>query len=120
MISKEMFISKLQKEVHILKHLAEKVTTPELLHFKFSDTQRTTGEWMAYIALIGSATTRDVLNDDASGFSDFAQRSAQFDPATFSASLDADVALIIDLLQATSEDTLLEEKNQWGAIDTRA
>ena len=52
MISKELFITKLQSEVEIIKHLASKATAPELLHFKFSDPQRTTAQRLAYIALI--------------------------------------------------------------------
>ena len=66
MISKQMLIAKLQNEVRILKHLASKATTPELLEFKFSDGQRTTAQWMAYIAIVGSASAKDMINDDAS------------------------------------------------------
>jgi len=52
MITKQTFIAKLQNEVRIIKHLAAKASTPELLNFRLSDNQRTTAQWLAYIALV--------------------------------------------------------------------
>jgi hypothetical protein len=66
MISKDIFITRLQNEVRIIKHLAAKATSSELLDFRFSDSQRTTAQWLAYIALVGIAGTKDILADDAS------------------------------------------------------
>lgn len=115
-----MFITKLQKEVHILKHLASKATTPELLQFKFSDKQRTTAQWMSYISLIGSACAKDIINDDASDFETFTDRYESFDPTTFADTLDANVAQVIAILESASDEKLTEQKTLRGTTDTRA
>ncbi len=121
MISKQMLIEKIVNEVRILKHLASKATTPELLNFRFSDHQRTTTQWLAYIALIGSAATKDMLMDDASGFETFTDRYEWFDPSTFATAIDQDSAEFIALLEAASDEKLAEVKTMWWSItDTRA
>lgn len=120
MISKEMFIAKLQKEVHILKHLASKATTPELLNFRFSEKQRTTAQWLAYIAIIGSACAKDMINDDASDFETFTDRYESFDTNTFATTIDANVAQVIAILESASDEKLAEEKTLRGTTDTRA
>lgn len=121
MISKQMLISKLQNEVRILKHLASKATTPELLEFKFSEWQRTTAQWLAYIAIVGSASTKDMINDDASGFETFTEDLESFDVTNFATSIDKDLAQTITILEATSDEKLAEEKTMRGALtDTRA
>ncbi len=120
MISKQLFIDKLQKEVHIIKHLAAKATTSELLNFQFSDTQRTTAQWLAYLALIGSANAQEVLLDDGSGFTTFAARYEAFDTTMFTQTINEDLQKVIELLQNTSEEKLAENKTLRGATDTRA
>ena len=121
MISKHMLIDKIRAEVRILKHLASKATTPELLNFRFSEHQRTTTQWLAYIAMIGSAAMKDMLLDDASGFETFMERYEAFDPATFADSIDKDSVEVIAMLEAVSDEKLAEEKMMWGSItDTRA
>lgn len=120
MITKEMLISKLKDEARILKHLASKANTPELLNYKFSDHQRTTAQWLAYIAIIWSAVAKDVINDDSSAFETFTDRYESFDASTFDAAMDADVAQVISILEAASDEKLAEEKTMWGAMkDTR-
>lgn len=121
MINKETFIKKLENEVRILKHLASKATTAELLDFRFSNEQRTTRQWFAYLATIGSAATKDIINDDASGFETFMDRYETFDFSTFEQTLDADIANVIEILNTTSDEKLLEEKTMFGRFtETRA
>ena len=116
-----MLIDKIKSEARILKHLASKATTPELLAFTFSDHQRTTAQWLAYIALIWSAVAKDCVNDDSSAFETFTDRYESFDPSTFAAAIDSDVAEVISILEAASDEKLAEEKTMWGAMtDTRA
>lgn len=120
MISKELFITKLQNEVEIIKHLASKATAPELLDFKFSDPQRTTAQRLAYIALIWSACTQDIIHDDNSKFAVFNQKYEQFDPTTFADSIDHDLNEIITIVQSVDENKFKEEKTLRGKTDTRA
>ncbi len=121
MISKDMFIAKITNEVRILKHLASKATTPELLNFRFSEPQRTTAQWLAYLALIGSALAKEALNDDWSGFATFNEKYENFDPATFAETIDADLAEVIAIIQAASDEKFAEAKALWGMPEnTRA
>ena len=121
MISKQMLIDKLQNEVRILKHLASKATTPELLEFKFSEHQRTTAQWMAYIAIVGSASAKDMINDDASGFETFTENLENFDSANFASIIDKDIAETVAILEATPDEKFAEQKTMRGAMtDTRA
>lgn len=114
MISKDMFIAKITNEVRILKHLASKATTPELLNFRFSDKQRTTAQWLAYLALVGSAVAKEALNDDWSGFELFNDKYENFDPATFGETIDADLAEIIAIVEAATPEKFAEGKSLWG------
>lgn len=120
MISKELFISKLQKEVAIIKHLAAKATTPELLNFQFSESQRTTAQWLAYLAIVGSANAKEIIWDDASAFATFWTRYEAFDVASFAETIDADLQIVIDILEKTTDETFAQEKTLRGASDTRA
>lgn len=121
MISKDMLISKFKNEVRILKHLAAKATTPEILNFRFSEHQRTTAQVLAYIATICSAVSKEILNDDASGLELYLDRYENFDPTTFATSIDHDSAEVIALLEATSDEKFAEEKVMRGNMkDTRA
>lgn len=114
MISHSQFIQKLAHEVRIIKHLWTKATTPELLSFRFSETQRTTAQWMAYLAIVWGAATRDIIHDDMSGFSTFKERYAQFDITTFESTIDTDLADIIDILKWVDEEKLAEQKTLFG------
>ena len=121
MISKQIFIAKLQNEVRIIKHLAAKATTPELLNFRLSDSQRTTAQWLAYIALVGIAGTKDILNDDASGFETFMDDMDNFDVSTFDAKIDKNLADIVTLIEQTPDEKFMEDKTLfWSFTDTRA
>ncbi len=107
--------------MRILKHLASKANTPEVLGFRFSEKQRSTAQWLAYIAIVGSASAKDMLNDDASGFETFNDRYENFDVDTFAATIDKDIAEVIAILEATSDEKLAEQKTMWGSMtDTRA
>jgi hypothetical protein len=116
MITKQDYINRLHNEVRILKHLAEKATTPEILNYRFSEAQRTTGQWLAYLAIIGSAAAKDVLTDDGSGFATFMERYEQFDVSTFASAIDADTAEVVRLLEATSDEKLQESKTMFGSF----
>ena len=121
MISKQTFIAKLQNEVRIIKHLASKATTPELLHFRLSDNHRTTAQWLAYIALVGVAGAKDILSDDASWFETFMDDMDNFDVNNFDTIFDKNVADMIDIINAVSDEKLHEEKTMFGRFtDTRA
>ncbi len=121
MIAKQTFITKLQNEVRIIKHLAAKATTPELLNFRLSDSQRTTAQWLAYIALVGIAGTKDILNDDASGFETFMDDMDNFDVSTFDATIDKNLTDIVALIEQTSDEKFTENKTLfWNYTDTRA
>lgn len=120
MISKEMFITKLQKEVHILKHLASKATTPELLNFKFSDKQRTTAQWLAYIALIGSACARISSMMMLQIYETFTDRYESFDTNTFATTIDTNLAQVIAILESFLMRNLQKTRRYEGTTDTRA
>jgi hypothetical protein len=121
MISKQIFISQLQNEVRIIKHLAAKATTPELLNFRLSDNQRTTAQWLAYIALVGVAGTKDILIDDASGFETFMDDMDNFDMSTFDTTIDNNLATIVSIIEQTPDEKFNEEKTLFGRMtDTRA
>lgn len=120
MISKALFIEKLSNEVRILKHLASKATSPELLAFQFSPTQRTTAQWFAYISLVGSACAKDIINDDSSGFASFTDHYEAFDIANFNTIIDNDLAEISALIESASDEKLAEQKILFGNVhDTR-
>lgn len=121
MISKAQFIAKLQNEVRILKHLASKATTPELLNFRFSDKQRSTAEWLAYLANIGLAGTKDIILDDGSVWASFNADYENFDIANFEKILDANVTEMITILEGASDEKLAEQKTLFGTFtNTRA
>lgn len=121
MISKDIFITRLQNEVRIIKHLAAKATSSELLDFRFSDSQRTTAQWLAYIALVGIAGTKDILHDDASWFETFMDDMDNFDVTTFEATIDANLATMVSMIEQVSDEKLNEEKTLFGRFtDTRA
>lgn len=121
MINKETYIKKLQNEVAILKHLASKATTAELLDFKFSENQRSTRQWFAYLACIGSAGVKDIINDDASGFETFMDRYENFDFSQFEKAIDTDTASLIEILESATDEKLKEEKTMFGRFtETRA
>ncbi len=121
MISKDIFIAKLQNEVRIIKHLAAKATSPELLAFRFSDSQRTTAQWLAYIALVGIAGTKDILADDASGFETFMDDMDNFDIQFFDTIIDKNLTDMVALIEQTADEKFAEEKTLFGRFtDTRA
>lgn len=121
MISKKTYIAKLENEIRILKHLASKATTPELLNFKFSDKQRTTAQWFAYLALVWVAGTKDIINDDASGFEMFADSIESFDMKDFSTIMDKNLSDMVAIIESATEEKLAEEKIMFGRFtDTRA
>ena len=121
MITKEIYITKLKNEVRIIKHLAAKATTSELLNFRFSDNQRTTAQWLAYVALVGIAWTKDILHDDASGFETFMDDMDNFDIKKFDDTIDNNLISIISMIQESSDEKFNEEKTLFGRFtDTRA
>lgn len=121
MITKEIYITKLQNEVRIIKHLAAKATTQELLNFRFSDNQRTTAQWLAYIALAGIAGTKDILHDDPSGFETFMDDMDNFDITKFESIITSNLSSIISMIQEYSDEKFSEEKTLFGRFtDTRA
>ena len=121
MISKDIFITRLQNEVRIIKHLAAKATSPEILAFRFSDSQRTTAQWLAYIALVGIAGTKDILADDASWFETFMDDMDNFDVTTFEATIDVNLATMVSMIEQVSDEKFNEEKTLFGRFtDTRA
>jgi hypothetical protein len=121
MISKATFITKFLNEVRIIKHLASKATTPELLAYRFSEKQRTVAQLCAYLAIAGEAAAQEMINDDWSGFDTFNARYDAFDMATFDEVFDANCAHFVAIIEAASEEKLAEKKTMRGMMeDTRA
>jgi hypothetical protein len=121
MITKQAFITKLQNEVRIIKHLAAKANTPELLNFRLSETQRSTAQWLAYVALVGIAWTKDILKDDASWFETFMDDMDNFDNQKFDIVIDNNLSEIVSIIESTPDEKFNEEKTLfWRYTDTRA
>ena len=120
MISKELFIKKVEEQATIIKHLVTKVSEENHGH-KLTPAQRTIKELVAYLAHSYLPLTQAILDDNTDGFAAARTAAETFDPANFETQFDSQIDAVIKMIDATSQDKLEETTTLFGrTVDTRA
>ena len=121
MYSKLHLITALNKEITILEHLASKVTT-ELHGHKFTETQRTIRELLAYLAASPWKQVELIINGDASIFATMKEFSETFSADDFISIIHSNSTTAISMIETLSEESLTESVSLfgWFAQGTRA
>jgi hypothetical protein len=120
-LSKAELLASLQKEIRILSHLAGKVT-PAMLDYRPTPGQRSTLELLRYLTVMGPVLLDSILAgkflvDDWNASEGHA---ATLDLPAIIASLQSQSARYAEVLEATSDATLLEPLEMFGTAGTRA
>lgn len=102
------------KEVGILKHLASKTTTTDILEYRLTPAQRSTKELLTYLAHSSWRQAELVITGDMSLFADLDAVMQAFDPATFDATIDANWNHVKWLIQWLSDTQLNETVTLFG------
>ncbi len=118
MITKEQYLNSLKKEFEIIKHLAEKITLPQLDH-KPTDGQRTLHELMHYLSYIFIASTESIVTKDMSSFKKYSEETPLPTLENFGEMMDKQISSMTPLINNLTEEELNEEVNMWS-VQTRA
>ena len=113
MYSKLQLITALNKEITILEHLASKVTT-KLHGHKFTETQRTIRELLAYLAASPWKQVELIINGDASIFATMKEFSETFSVDDFISTIHSNSTAAISMIETLSEESLTESVSLFG------
>ncbi|HTL80828.1 MAG TPA: hypothetical protein VL651_03940 [Bacteroidia bacterium] len=103
MLSKNDFISSVQKEIDIIKHLYVKIPS-DAFDFKPTENQRTTLELLRYLSMCGIASTDVLLHDsDWKLWKPYAERAASMTAEQFCAAMDEQGAEMKKMIEAIPE-----------------
>lgn len=120
-LSKAELLASLQKEIHILTHLAGKVT-PAMLDYRPTPGQRSTLELLRYLTVMGPVLLDSILAGKflVDDWNANEGHSATLDLPAIVASLQSQSARYAEVLDATADATLLESIEMFGSTATRA
>ncbi len=113
MYTKENFLSSLENEVRIIKHLGTKVTQ-EMLEYRPSPSQRSTLELMQYISAVGAGVMKSVLVGDVKVWADYDEFRKGVSLENFTEKMDAQLADMKDNFSKFSDEDFSKEGDFYG------
>ncbi len=118
MITKEQYLTSLEKEFAIIKHLAEKIK-PEQLSHKPTDKQRTTEELLQYLTSIFIAGADGIVTGDGEAYKKYFGGPVPT-IENFGSMMDDEWKKFYDFISPLSEEDLKAEINMWGMNQSKA
>ena len=118
MITKAQFTESFNKEIVIIKHLAEKVTPLQLTH-KPTDGQRTLQELMKYLTHIFIMGADSAVTGDGEAYKKYVD-SPMPTLENFTAMMDKQMQDFWALVSPLSEEEMMKEVTMWGMTQSRA
>ncbi len=112
MITKQIFIENVLREIEIIKHLSEKVTD-ENINYKPTEKQRTVRELLGYLAIGPSTALKVVKTGDASIFASSAEEQGKVTLENFKETIDKEGKEIKEILENMTEEEMNEEIDLW-------
>lgn len=103
MISKEMLVEAIAKEVKTIKHLADKIL-PETYHWKPTASQRSLLELLQYLSHIGGTYSQMLQTGKTDHFGQNAKDSEALTPEHFNTKMDAQLAIVTDTINGMSDE----------------
>lgn len=116
MLSKEEYLGLINQEVQILKHLHSKITEADA-NYKPTEKQRTTLEWLRYMAHQGSTIT-GILSGTGT-WEELSNRTEQMTLEQFPTEMDRELNDITTDINAWSDEQLNEDYEMWGMKQPR-
>lgn len=118
MITKDQFIASMLHETSVIKHLFTKIPDTAF-DYKPTEGQRSTLELLQYLAFVGT-TAIDFFNGNASAFENFDAKKQTVTRENFLETFTAEEMKIKELLDAMTEEQLMEEATAFGMTSPRA
>jgi hypothetical protein len=118
MITKEQYVEALIGEIHIMKHLAEKIQPEQLTH-KPTEPQRTLLELMHYLTYIFIAGTDSAVNGDADAWKKYTNTPVPT-LSDFNELLDKEISEVKALIEPMTGENLEQEVAMWGRTQSKA
>lgn len=113
MITKEQYIKSFVKELEIIKHLAEKVTT-EMLEYRPTPGQRSTMELMQYLGHISGTSILSFIDPEKNNYMELAKAKDLITFENFSSKIDEQIEIVKREVNALTEEQLDKEVALFG------
>ena len=108
MITKEMVIQTITKEVGTIKHLADKIL-PDTHNWKPTENQRSILELLQYLSHIGTTYSQMLTTGKIDHFNDNAEKAKEMTPDQFNSKMDRELVTMTNTINGLT-DTDLETK----------
>lgn len=112
MITKQIFIENVLREIEIIKHLSEKVTD-ENINYKPTEKQRTVRELLGYLAIGPGTALKVAQTGDASFFANSKDEQEKVTLENFKETIDKEGKEIKEILENMTEEEMNEEIDLW-------
>lgn len=118
MINKEIFISSLEHEIRVIRHLGLKVK-PEMLSYRPSASQRSLLELLQYLSYVLEASVEAVITKDASVYKTKSDAAKETTLENFDDRMHEQTKRIRELITSISDEAMEEVVDLW-VTQTRA
>ena len=115
MLTKDQFLTMLDGEFAIIRHLAGKLSEADM-DYRPSEKQRSVRELLQYMSMIFVATAETLATGDATTFQRYAELSTEVTLGNFDEHMASQAAKLRELVTAMTEAQLAEEVMIWGKM----
>ncbi|MBP7966813.1 hypothetical protein KAZ66_00935 [Candidatus Woesebacteria bacterium] len=116
MINKQQYLVSFNKELDIIKHLAEKIT-PAMLEYRPTAGQRSTMELLQYLGHISATATRAFIDPVKNDYMELAKAKDLVTFENFMATMDMQKEIVTAEVNALTEDDMIRVTELFGMKD---
>jgi hypothetical protein len=118
MIDKETFLSSLEHEIRVIRHLSKKIT-PEMLEYRPSPSQRSILELLQYLSYVLETSVESVIKNDGSIYKTHSEAAHETTLENFDDRMHQQTIHIREMIGGLSDEAMGEMVTLW-VTQTRA
>jgi hypothetical protein len=118
MINKEIFLSSLEHEIRVIRHLGKKIT-PDMLEYRPSPTQRSLLELLQYLSYVLETSVEAVVKNDGSLYKTHSEMAQKTTLDNFDERMHQQTVHIREMIEELSDEAMEEMVSLW-VTQTRA